>query len=284
MTGLRIADVAARAGVPATTLRYYEQIGLIAASRSDNGYRSYSERDLERLAFISRAKQLDMSLGRLRDLVDVWDAEDCSTVAHSMAEAVSARLLETQTRISELVALAGQLQGAKERLAGTRAAGACSSECPCLSDMSTAGDTGTLALELAGRNGEPIPIACTLEGGKVRQRILDWQQALAGPQRREQVPDGVRLTFAYDTDRAAELGRLAAAEHACCPFFTFSLHVDATAVTFEVVAPARASEIVAAVFGTPGASDTDTTADTTAAMSDTVADLGLQPAAAGCSC
>jgi MerR family regulatory protein len=54
--------VADRTGVPSTTLRYYEEIGLLApAGRRDNGYRAYSDRDVERLQFITRAKALDLA-------------------------------------------------------------------------------------------------------------------------------------------------------------------------------------------------------------------------------
>jgi MerR family copper efflux transcriptional regulator len=91
-TTLRIADVAERTGVPATTLRYYEDIGLLApARRSGNGYRSYTDRDVERLTFITRAKQLDLSLDDLRELVTAWDGEG---VQERMAGVVSSRLRE----------------------------------------------------------------------------------------------------------------------------------------------------------------------------------------------
>ena len=62
VTTMRIAEVAERTGVQVTTLRYYEEIRLLApAGRSGNGYREYADRDLERLAFITRAKRLDIS-------------------------------------------------------------------------------------------------------------------------------------------------------------------------------------------------------------------------------
>ena len=91
MTTMRIAEVAQRTGVPATTLRYYEEIGLLApAGRSGNGYREYADRDLEKLAFITRAKQLDISLDELRELVGVWD-DDCSEVQHRMTAVIASR-------------------------------------------------------------------------------------------------------------------------------------------------------------------------------------------------
>ena len=69
MTSLRIAEVSERTGIPASTLRYYDEIGLLpATARRPNGYRAYSGRDVERLRFLTRAKRLDLSLDDLRVL------------------------------------------------------------------------------------------------------------------------------------------------------------------------------------------------------------------------
>lgn len=53
---MNIGDVAARSGLPAKTIRYYEDIGLICPNRSANGYRCFEERDLHKLAFLGRAR------------------------------------------------------------------------------------------------------------------------------------------------------------------------------------------------------------------------------------
>ena len=49
---MNISEVAGRAGLPAKTIRYYEEIGLIRPLRGQNGYRSFRESDLHKLAFI----------------------------------------------------------------------------------------------------------------------------------------------------------------------------------------------------------------------------------------
>ena len=144
MTTLRIAEVAERTGVPATTLRYYEDIGLLApAGRTPNGYRAYSEQDVERLRFITGAKQLDISLDDLRDLVTVWDGEDCGDVQERMAEVVSTRLVEAQQRLVDLVELTAQLQSAAARLATTppRHGGRCDDGCACTTAHAATGPT-----------------------------------------------------------------------------------------------------------------------------------------------
>ena len=66
---LTIADAAARTGFPASTLRYYEQVGLIEPERTASGYRVYDDRALLRLTFIGRAKALGLSLDEISELV-----------------------------------------------------------------------------------------------------------------------------------------------------------------------------------------------------------------------
>jgi DNA-binding transcriptional MerR regulator len=142
MTSLRIAQLAERSGVPATTLRYDEQIGLLVpAGCSPNGYRAYSPRDVERLRFTTRAKQLDLSLEVVRELVTVWDGRDCAEVQERMARIVSARLTQTLERVTDLTAPAGQLQAAVTRLTGPGRAGRCDDDCACSTAPPVAGPT-----------------------------------------------------------------------------------------------------------------------------------------------
>ena len=49
---MTIGDVAAASGLPAKTIRYYEDIGLVTPPRRNNGYRSYREQDLHKLRFL----------------------------------------------------------------------------------------------------------------------------------------------------------------------------------------------------------------------------------------
>ena len=71
--GMNIGTVAERSGVAAKSIRYYERIGLIRpAERRANGYRSYSPRDMQTLAFIRQARRLGFSVDEVRDLLDLW--------------------------------------------------------------------------------------------------------------------------------------------------------------------------------------------------------------------
>jgi MerR family transcriptional regulator, repressor of the yfmOP operon len=73
---VKIGDVAREVGTTTRTIRYYEEIGLLApGERPAGGHRAYDEADVERLREILRLKDaLGISLDELRDLVAAEDA------------------------------------------------------------------------------------------------------------------------------------------------------------------------------------------------------------------
>jgi DNA-binding transcriptional MerR regulator len=74
---LRIGDLARRTGTTPRTIRYYEELGLLAsaASRDAGRHRAYTEADAERLEQLLRLKDLlGLSLDELRDVVEAEEA------------------------------------------------------------------------------------------------------------------------------------------------------------------------------------------------------------------
>ena len=251
----RIQQAAELLGVPATTLRYYEDIGLITQpARGGNGYRSYDDADLSRLRFVTAAKNLGIPLSDVAELAKAYDVEDCSTVAHEVVERVGLRLTETQARIGELVSLAAHLQQVAARLAEAPTAGACSDACPCATAApGPLADRRTFVPLTRGHAAvveEPV-VACSLEAGAVPDRISDWQALVARATGREPTASGITLVFPASQELVAEAARLAVAEQACCTFFTFVLRMTAGQVRLEVYAPEAAADVVAAMFGVP---------------------------------
>ena len=251
-----IAEVADLVGVPPSTLRYYEAQRVVRQpARAENGYRAYEERDVARLRFVARAKQLNLNVPALRELVEAWDSDDCSTVQHRMVDVVASRLAETQGQIAELIGLAGALQETATRLRGTPESGPCSDSCACTSTAALASEVpaerfaGVMLLPMVEPAG--VAIACTLEPGAVRGRVEDWQAILAKATERVAIDGGVALRFPADADVAADLGRLAVAEQGCCSFFDFRMHIDSGTLTFEVRTPPEAAPITASLFGVP---------------------------------
>lgn len=63
---LTVGELAARSGVPASALRYYESLGLISAARSAGGQRRYPRAVLRRVAVIRAARQVGVPLEEIR--------------------------------------------------------------------------------------------------------------------------------------------------------------------------------------------------------------------------
>ncbi len=72
---MRIGELARQSGVPATALRYYEQLGLLPEpGRTESGYRVYGEEAVDRLAFIRAAQAVGLTLAEVRQVLGVRDA------------------------------------------------------------------------------------------------------------------------------------------------------------------------------------------------------------------
>jgi len=84
---MNVGDAAERSGLPAKTIRYYEEIGLIHPARAENGYRDYSGDDIHRLAFLRRARNLGFSIDDCRQLMALY--QDRSRASHDCTNAVS---------------------------------------------------------------------------------------------------------------------------------------------------------------------------------------------------
>jgi MerR family transcriptional regulator, redox-sensitive transcriptional activator SoxR len=67
---LTVGEIAARSGFTQSALRYYEREGLISAQRTSGGQRRYQRSVLRRLAFISAARHVGLTLDEIRDALD----------------------------------------------------------------------------------------------------------------------------------------------------------------------------------------------------------------------
>lgn len=104
-----IGDLSRLTGVKITTIRYYEQNGLMAEpERAASGHRRYNEAALERLGFIRQARELGFDLASIRELLDLAVDPDrpCAavdTIAQRHVDAIA-------DKIARLTALKGELE------------------------------------------------------------------------------------------------------------------------------------------------------------------------------
>ena len=69
-SNMKIGELAKRTGFSTKAIRYYELLRLLPEpDRTESGYRMYSQKDVERLEFIEKAKRLGFSLDDIRDIL-----------------------------------------------------------------------------------------------------------------------------------------------------------------------------------------------------------------------
>jgi len=239
MTLLRISELADRSGVPSSTLRYYERIGLVEPlRRADNGYRMYDEATLDRLAFIGRAKRLGMHLDDVATLVEAWFVGDCEPLQDRLRGFVAGRIGELRLQIAEDSAFERELERILDRLRqGASVTERCGPACGCDTDP----------LDRTG-DGADSAIACSLSDHDLQQRLSDWRRVLATASRTTPGAGGVRVLFDPSPGLIGKIAGLCAAETACCPFFTFNLEITASAVVLTIGAPAGMEDVIGRLF------------------------------------
>jgi len=127
---VNIGEAAERSGLPAKTIRYYEQIGLIEPpARRTSGYRDYDETDVQTLLFIQRSRSLGFSIEDCRDLLALYRARDRSA-AEVKALALT-RIGQIDGKIGELMSIRATLSALADRCAGGDR-----KECAILDDLS----------------------------------------------------------------------------------------------------------------------------------------------------
>lgn len=246
---MRIAQLAERTGVPATTLRFYDTTGLLPAGRTPSGYRVYGQDAVERLAFIGAARHLGLRLEEIGELLGVWSSGACADVKAELRPRVVARLAEAETRLADLAAFTASLRRALDQLdALPDRTGRCDPGCGFLDPPLRAGSRPAgPSPRPAEHDQRAAPVACSLSGDDLAERLARWRRLLDGAHQ-ARIDEGVRLTL--PADRAAEVAALAVDEQRCCPFFDIRLHLAGPALHLEVRVPDGGTELLADLLGT----------------------------------
>lgn len=125
---MNIGDAAERSGLPAKTIRYYEDIGLVVADRRPNGYRDYGERHIHKLCFVQRARGLGFTVDECRSLLSLY--EDKGRASADVKRLAEARLADIDRKIAELRGMRATLSTLVENCHGDGRP-----DCPILDDL-----------------------------------------------------------------------------------------------------------------------------------------------------
>ncbi len=126
---MNIGEAATEAGLPAKTLRYYEDIGLVTPQRSDNGYRHYAEEDIHKLRFLQRSRSLGFTIADCRTLISLY--EDTSRASADVKSIAKSHLDQVEIKIQELKSLRNTLKHLINSCKGDHRP-----DCPILDDLS----------------------------------------------------------------------------------------------------------------------------------------------------
>ncbi|QKV17571.1 Cu(I)-responsive transcriptional regulator [Oricola thermophila] len=113
---MNIGTASEMAGLPAKTIRYYEEIGLVTPTRSANGYRDYSESDVHRLRFLQRSRSLGFTIDECRHLLSLYDdknraSADVKAMALEKVAEIDRKIAELQSLRDTLANLARHCHG-----------------------------------------------------------------------------------------------------------------------------------------------------------------------------
>lgn len=130
---MQIREVEQSAGLPAKTIRYYEEIGLVRPNRQDNGYRIYSTEDVHRLRFLQRARGLGFSIEECRALLSLYDepgreSADVRAIAEAHLDEIDRKIRELKGMRQTLAHLVHACHGDNRP------------DCPILDDLAGIGD------------------------------------------------------------------------------------------------------------------------------------------------
>lgn len=114
---MNIGEASKASNVSAKMIRYYEQIGLIPETeRTASGYRTYGLKDVDRLRFVRRARDLGFSMVAIGDLLNLW--HDQARQSADVKRVAQQHLTELNSRIQNMQEMAKALDASIGGCAG----------------------------------------------------------------------------------------------------------------------------------------------------------------------
>ncbi len=119
-----ISKLAKSAGIPTTTMRYYERIGLVEPEdRSHGNYRLYGEDSLRKVKFIRAAQSIGFTLDDVKALLAAPDSNASS--CREVQTLVEERLAQVSQRLKDLRHVQRMLKSSLEKCKETERADCC---------------------------------------------------------------------------------------------------------------------------------------------------------------
>jgi len=144
---MNIGKAAAASGVSAKMIRYYESIGLIPeASRTDSGYRDYSDNDVHTLRFIRRARDLGFSVEQMSELLALW--RDRSRASADVKRVALEHVEELERKARKLKEMSMTLKHLAENCQGNARP-----DCPIIDELSATDDLQSGPTRTSHRSG-----------------------------------------------------------------------------------------------------------------------------------
>ncbi len=131
---MNIGQASKASGVSAKMIRYYEEEGLIPPpARTLSGYRAYTDKDVQRLRFVRRARDLGFPMDGIRELLALWS--DRSRPSREVKRLALDHVGKLEARMRELQAMADTLRTLADCCAGDDRP-----DCPILADLGQDGE------------------------------------------------------------------------------------------------------------------------------------------------
>ena len=129
---MNIGEVAAETGITSKSIRYYESIGLIPeAHRTGGGYRQYSDKDVQTLHFIRRARNLGFTVGEVEELLSLY--RDRNRASADVREIAIRHITDLDKKVAELEGMRATLTHLVDKCHGDERP-----DCPILDDLARA--------------------------------------------------------------------------------------------------------------------------------------------------
>ncbi|MFW0766020.1 Cu(I)-responsive transcriptional regulator [Trabulsiella odontotermitis] len=126
---MNISDVAKKTGLTSKAIRFYEEKGIVTPPlRSENGYRSYSQKHLDELTLLRQARQVGFNLEECGELVNLFN--DPGRHSADVKSRTLQRVANIERHIEELQAMRAQLLALADACPGDDSA-----DCPIIDNL-----------------------------------------------------------------------------------------------------------------------------------------------------